>query len=125
MLADPTPPRGSDGVVDLLGVREVGARVADVAGQAFADEVEGTVNGLLRRIAEENQRARTKTGKIPPSTYTQLRAQYDQVLSRTGEFTRLLGRTEHRATAALELALDGLCDMHTRLDITPNGRPAA
>lgn len=83
-------------------------------GQAFADEVEATVNGLLRRIAEENERALMGGGTIPPTVYQQLRAQYEEVVIRTREFTQILGQTEGRATAALELAVNALCAMTSR-----------
>lgn len=87
-------------------------------GQAFADEVEATVNGLLRRIAEENARAIAGGGTIPAPVYQQLREQYEDVVLRTREFTQILGQTEGRATAALELAVNALCAMTSRTAVT-------
>lgn len=87
-------------------------------GQAFADEVQASVNGLLRRIAEENDRAITGDGTIPAPVYQQLRAQYDEVVLRTREFTQILGQTEGRATAALELAVNALCAMTSRTAVS-------
>jgi hypothetical protein len=86
-------------------------------GQAFADEVETTITGLVRRIAEENDRAARGTGTISATVYQQLRAQYDDVVDRTREFTQILGQAEGRATAALELAINALCDMRARTTV--------
>lgn len=82
--------------------------------EAFQNEVEDDVRLLLGKIAEVNDKA--KGGKVSPKDYAQLNAKYQEVQSRAEEYTQVLGLAQGRAASKLELALDHVMELATRLD---------
>lgn len=82
--------------------------------EAFQTEVEDDVRLLLVKVAEVNDKV--KGGKIKPDVYTDLNARYQSVVSRCEEYTQVLGLAQGRAASALELALDGIASLATRID---------
>ena len=83
--------------------------------EAFQVEVQSEVNKLLAEIAEANDKARAKGNKISPTEYAIFMDRYRDLTSRSDEYTRVLGLAMGRAGSALELALDAVMDMSTRL----------
>lgn len=81
---------------------------------AFQTEVEDDVRLLLGKIAEVNEKA--KAGKIKPALYVELNQRYQDVASRAEEYTRVLGMSQGRAAAALEMALDNVMKLATNVD---------
>lgn len=82
--------------------------------EAFQAEVEDDVRQLLGKVAEAN--AKAKGGKVSPKLYAELNAKYQEVQSRSEEYTRVLGLAMGRAASSLELALDSVMDLATRID---------
>ncbi len=82
--------------------------------EAFQTEVEDDVRLLLGKIAEVN--AKTKGGKIKPEVYAELNQRYQDVASRSEEYTRVLNMSQGRAASALELALDSVMAMAGNVD---------
>lgn len=82
--------------------------------EAFQAEVEDDVRVLLGKVAEAN--AKAKSGKVSPKLYAELNAKYQEVQSRSEEYTRVLGLAMGRAASSLELALDSVMDLATRID---------
>ncbi len=82
--------------------------------EAFQSEVEDDVRLLLGKIAAVNEKA--KAGGIKPQTYAELHQAYQQVVARSEEYTQLLGLSQARAAAALELALDSVMSLARRID---------
>ena len=82
--------------------------------EAFQNEVEDDVRLLLGKIAEIN--AKVQGGKIKPSAYAELNAAYQEVASRSEEYTRVLGLSQNRAASALELALGNVMALSSRID---------
>jgi len=83
---------------------------------AFQDEVQNDVEGLLKDIAILNEKAKTKGGKIPATKYAELNSRFQDIVERSEEYTRVLGLAQGRAGSALELALDAIMDLLPRLD---------
>jgi hypothetical protein len=81
---------------------------------AFQSEVEDDVRLLLGRIAEINEKV--KGGKIKADTYAELNEAYRDLASRSEEYTRILGVTQARSAAALELALESVMNLSQRVD---------
>lgn len=86
---------------------------------AFQDEVEDDVRLLLKDIAEANEKAKAagKGAKISPTKYADFSSRYTAITERAEEYTRVLGLAQGRAGAALELALDSVMEMATRIDV--------
>ena len=89
--------------------------------EAFQAEVEDDVRLLLGKVAEVNDKA--KGGKVKPQVYAELNAKYQEVQSRSEEYTRVLGLAMGRAASSLEIALDSVMDLATRIDFK-NGSAA-
>jgi hypothetical protein len=85
--------------------------------EAFQSEVENACRELLAEIAALNEKARTNGDRINVKKYAEMNGRYQEVLSRSEEYTRVLGLSQGRAGAALELAMDSVMDLATRLDI--------
>lgn len=81
---------------------------------AFQEEIVKATNLLLRSIGEANDKY--KGGKIPPTVYARIQAQYQASVERSEEFTRVLGLAQGRAGSALEMALDAVMDLAVRID---------
>lgn len=84
--------------------------------EAFQSEVEDEVRNLLKDVAILLDKAGSN-GKIPQSKYADLNVRYQAIVERSEEYTRVLGLAQGRAGSALELALDGIMDMTSRLDL--------
>jgi hypothetical protein len=85
--------------------------------EAFQSEVENACRELLAEIAALNEKARANGDRINVKKYAEMNDRYQEVLSRSEEYTRVLGLSQGRAGAALELAMDSVMDLATRLDI--------
>jgi len=85
--------------------------------EAFQSEVENACRELLAEIAALNEKARAHGDRINVKKYAEMNGRYQEVLSRSEEYTRVLGLSQGRAGAALELAMDSVMDLATRLDI--------
>src|SRR5664279_5307403 len=85
--------------------------------EAFQSEVENACRELLAEIAALNEKARANGNRINVKKYAEMNGRYQEVLSRSEEYTRVLGLSQGRAGAALELAMDSVMDLATRLDI--------
>jgi hypothetical protein len=84
---------------------------------AFQSEVEDDCRLLLKDIAEINERSKSTGGKVNVKKYADLNARYQEVVSRSEEYTRVLGLAQGRAASALELALDSVMEIAFRLDV--------
>lgn len=84
--------------------------------EAFEAEVEDDCRLLLAEIAEANDKSKARSNKIPAKKYADLSARYRDVQERSEEYTRVLGLAQERAAAALEIALDSVMDLATRID---------
>jgi len=85
--------------------------------EAFEAEVEDDCRLLQKEIAEVNDKARTKGGKITAAKYADLSARYADIVQRSEEYTRVLGLAQERAAIALENSLDLVMDLATRIDV--------
>lgn len=85
--------------------------------EAFQTEVQDEVDKLLKEIAGSNEKAQTKGNKIPPAEYAKFMDRYQDIVSRSEEYTRVLGLAQGRAGSALETALDAVIEMSGRLDV--------
>jgi hypothetical protein len=83
--------------------------------EAFQDEVEENVGKLLGKVAKLNEQYRGKN--VPPAKYAEIQEAYSDTLSRSEEYTRVLGLAQDRAAVALELALDSIADVAMRLEV--------
>ena len=59
--------------------------------EAFQTEVQDEVNKLLKEIAAANEKVQAKGNKIPPTVYAAFMDRYQDVVSRSEEYTRVLG----------------------------------
>lgn len=84
--------------------------------ESFQSEVEDDCRLLLRKVALVNEEANKRGTRVSPGKYAELSADYQAIVARSEEYTTILGLTQGRAAAALELALDNIIDMSTRLD---------
>lgn len=91
--------------------------------EAFQTEVQDEVNKLLADISSANQAAKAKSRQISPNDYSRFMERYKDVLSRSEEYTRVLGLAQGRAGASLELALDAVSDMAGRLVVKSKPKP--
>jgi hypothetical protein len=85
--------------------------------EAFQTEVQDEVDKLLKEIAGANEKARSKGNKIPPAEYAKFMDAYQDIVSRSEEYTRVLGLAQGRAGVALETALDAVVEMSGRLQL--------
>lgn len=83
--------------------------------EAFQSEVQDEVDKLLKDIAGANEKAKVKAGKISPTDYAKFMDRYQDILSRSEEYTRVLGLAQGRAGSALDTALEVVVDMAGRL----------
>jgi hypothetical protein len=91
--------------------------------EAWEDEVENDVRGLLKEIGKVNAEAQAKGGKPSGERYQGLYAQYADLQERASEYTRILGLAQERAGSALDVALDALMEMSTRgLNLAGRGK---
>lgn len=88
--------------------------------EAFEAEVEDEVRLLLRDIADTN----SKRGLVAARRYAEFTARYNELESRSAEYTDLLGLAQSRAGDALELALSAVTEMADRVaaDATKGGK---
>lgn len=84
--------------------------------EAFQDEVVDECEKLLRELAETNEHYSKKGGKIPVKKYATLRQKLDDTMGRADEYTRVLGLSQERSGASIELAMNSLLEMAGRLD---------
>lgn len=83
--------------------------------EAFQDEVEDDVRLLLEEIVKYNEKAGKKKG-VSPTKYAEFRNRLDEIMERSEEYSKVLGLAQERAAVALELALDTVVEMTTRLE---------
>lgn len=83
--------------------------------EAFQDQVEKQCDKLLTTVATINDQYQGK--KIPPTKYAELQEAYNETLTSTEEYTRVLGLAQGRAGTALELAMDAIADVASRLEV--------
>lgn len=88
----------------------------DMLTEAYQAEVEDDVRLLLRKIAELN--TSKKNGKITAKQYADLNALYHEVAGRAQTTGEQLGLAMGRAAGALELALESVTEMATRIEFT-------
>lgn len=98
--------------IPLLDTHEQRQMLTD----AFQDEVQDDVRLLLADIAKHNEKAKKAAGKISPKKYAEFNSRLQNVMSRADEYTRVLGLAQGRSGAAIELGLDAIMDMMTRVD---------
>lgn len=98
--------------VPLLDTHEQREMLTD----AFQNEVEDDIRLLLADIAMANDKSKKKGGKLSPKRYADFNARLSDVMSRADEYTRVLGLAQGRSAAALELGMDTIMDMSTRVD---------
>lgn len=84
---------------------------------AFQDEVEQDVKLLLKDISGLNEKVKEGKGKVTPEKYADFNARFQDIASRSEEYTKVLGLAQGRAGSALELALNGIMDMATRVTV--------
>src|SRR5664279_2823997 len=70
--------------------------------EAFQSEVENACRELLAEIAALNEKARAHGDRINVKKYAEMNGRYQEVLSRSEEYTRVLGLSQGLAGAALE-----------------------
>lgn len=83
--------------------------------EAFQDQVEKSCDKLLTKVAQINEKYKGKS--VPPSQFAELQEAYNETLSSTEEYTRVLGLAQGRAGTALELAMDSIADVAARLEV--------
>lgn len=90
--------------------------------EAFQREVVADVDKLMAKIAETNKAA--AGGKVSSKKYAEINALYQEVASRSEEHTRTLGLAMGKAASALELALDNVMDMASRIEFQAKAKSA-
>jgi hypothetical protein len=93
------------------------AESRDMLTEAFQSEVEEQCYALLDEIREFNETVKAKGVKVTPRRYASLKARYDEIMSRSMEYTEALGLAQGRSAAALELALDSVVDIAERMEV--------
>lgn len=83
--------------------------------EAFQDEVQESCDKLLVKVAQINDRYRGKN--VPPRAFAELQEAYQDTLSRSDEYTKVLGLAQDRAAIALEAAMDSIADVATRIEV--------
>lgn len=86
----------------------------DMLSEAYQDEVEQEVDKLLGKVAKVNESAKGK--KVRPKDYAELQDAWQDLSSRSTEYTSIFNTRQERAATALEMALDALMEMATRID---------
>jgi hypothetical protein len=92
------------------------AESRDMLTEAFQSEVEEQCYALLDEIREFNENVKAKGQKITPRRYAAIKARYDEIMSRSVEYTDALGLAQGRSAAALEMALDSVIDIAERME---------
>lgn len=83
---------------------------------AFQAEVEDDVRLLNKNITELREKSKDKnSGKIDPKAFAEISARYQNIIERSEEYTRVLGLAQGRAASALELAMDNVADLATKV----------
>jgi hypothetical protein len=100
--------------VPLLDTHEQRQMLTD----AFQDEVQDDIRVLLADVAELNVRSKKAAGKISPKKYAECNTRLQNIMSRADEYTRVLGLAQGRSAAAIEMGLDVVMDLATRIDPT-------
>lgn len=85
----------------------------DMLSEAYQDEVEGAVDKLLGKIARINEK---HASNVPVKQYSKLSEEWQELTDRSREYTDIFASKQDRAATALEMAMDALMDMTTRLD---------
>lgn len=98
--------------VPLLDTHEQRQMLTD----AFQDEVADDIRLLLADVAELNHKAKKAGGKVSPKKYAEFNSRLQNIMSRADEYTRVLGLAQGRSAASIELGLDAIMDMATRID---------
>lgn len=94
-------------IVPLLDTEEQ----RDMLTEAFQSEVEDECYALLKEISEANAKK-----KVPTEKFTRLKADLDQIVERSEEYTQVLGLSQGRSAAALEMALESLYALAERVE---------
>jgi len=84
----------------------------EMLSEAFQSQVESEVSDLLQEIAAVNERYGSE---VPPAKHAALVAKYDELMTRSAEYTQILESTQGRAALALEMAMTATWDMATRV----------
>lgn len=82
--------------------------------EAFEVEIEEECQALLRLIAEANEKA--PGGRINHRKYAELNAAFQEISTRSDEYSEMLDVTQGRAADALEVALNSVMEMASRVD---------
>lgn len=82
--------------------------------EAFQDEVEKQSDKLLGQIASLNEKYGGK--KVPANKYAKIQAEWQDLTDRSEEYSRIFNRRQERSATALEMALDAVMEMATRID---------
>lgn len=82
---------------------------------AFQDEVEQDVKLLLKDVLDLNEKVKNGKGKVTPEKYADLNARLQDVMSRSTEYTRVLGLAQGRAGDALELGIIAVSELAGRI----------
>lgn len=82
--------------------------------EAFQDEVEKQSEKLLGKIAKLNEKFAGK--KVPAGKYAGIQAEWQDLTDRSEEYSRIFNQRQERSATALEMALDAVMEMATRID---------
>lgn len=93
-------------LADLSTLRE---EVTD----AFQREAE---KGLMEVVAQVQKLRETRKGPISEQQYQKVKEQYDDVMNKAGEYTRILQVSQDRTGAALEMAMFALMELRANVD---------
>lgn len=85
--------------------------------EAHQAEVEEEIRKLLVEVATVEEKAKARGGRIEPKVYAQLNGRLQEVMTRSEDVAKTVGLAQGRASSAIELALDAVTDMATRLDV--------
>ena len=94
----------------LVDTAEQRAMLSD----AFQSEVENDVEALLKDIAAVNQ---AYGADVPPDKYDALLDRYTYLITRSEEYTTVLGASQARAATAIEMALTACMDLAGRVKV--------
>jgi hypothetical protein len=84
--------------------------------EAFQTEVETDVQELLRDIGDLNEAYKNKAG-IPSDKYDAVLDRYTTLITRSEEYTTVLGASQARAATAIEMALMACMELAGRVEI--------
>lgn len=69
----------------------------------------------LENVVKEIQKLRTERKTVSPGQYQRVKALYDDVLTRSGEYRRTLQISQDRTSAASEIALESLVELQRQV----------